>query len=163
MHITFERATAADAEALVRVQIAAFHHDAVLYPGVEIGGPPGYDSPEHMLKKIDNDECYKILDAGQIIGVIVVFDEDYGHFHLDLIAIDPAHQDRHIGTQAIRFIERTYQATRWTLDTPIWATRNQHFYEKLGYVKVGEEVLPDITLISYEKRTAAIWSPEATP
>ena len=59
MNITFERATVADAEALVTVQIAAFHHDAV---------------------------------------------------------------------------------------------RNQHFYEKLGYVKVKEETFPGITLIGYEKR-----------
>jgi hypothetical protein len=35
MNIAFEHATIADAEALVAVQIAAFHHDAVLYPGVE--------------------------------------------------------------------------------------------------------------------------------
>jgi ribosomal protein S18 acetylase RimI-like enzyme len=150
--ITFERARAADAEALVSAQIAAFHHDSVLYPGVEIGGPPGYDSVEHMLAKIGEDECYAIVCAGQIIGGIVVFDLGDGHFHLDLIAIDPAYQNRGIGTQAIRFIEQAYPATKWSLDTPAWAVRNQHFYEKFGFVKVGEEAFPDITLFQYEKR-----------
>jgi hypothetical protein len=72
MNITFERATAADAQALVRAQVAAFHNDAVLYPGVEIGGPPGYDSVDSMLKKILEDESYKIVYAEQIIGGMVV-------------------------------------------------------------------------------------------
>ena len=71
--------------------------------------------------------------------------------HLDLIYIDPAYHNLGIGTQAIQFLERTHPAERWTLHTPIWAVRNQHFYEKFGYVKVGEEVYPDITLIAYEK------------
>ena len=52
MNISIERATPADVENLVKAQIAAFHHDSVMYPGVEIGGPPGYDSVEQMREKI---------------------------------------------------------------------------------------------------------------
>ena len=63
----------------------------------------------------------------------------------------PAHHDRGIGTQAMHFIEAHLPATRWTLDTPIWAIRNIHFYEKLDYVKVGKIEEDDITLIMYEK------------
>jgi len=40
------------------------------------------------------------------------------------------------------------------LDTPVYATRNQHFYERLGFVRTGETVFPDITLIHYEHRRA---------
>ena len=152
MNVTIERATAVDAEALVQSQIAAFHHDSLIYPGVEIGGPPGYDSIENMLAKIQEDDCYKIMVDGQIVGGIVVFGKGQGHFHLDLIYIDPDYHNRGIGTQAMQFLERHYAATKWTLDTPDWATRNHHFYEKFGYVKVGEDVLDDITLIAYEKR-----------
>jgi ribosomal protein S18 acetylase RimI-like enzyme len=153
VNITFERATPADAEALVTVQIAAFHDDARLYPGVEIGGPPGYDSIDVMLQKIHEVEVYKIVYEWQIIGGIIVFDDGEGIFHLDVIAIDPAYHNRGIGTQAMQFIERTYIATKWTLDTPTYAMRNQHFYEKFGYMKVGERAEDDnITLIAYEKR-----------
>jgi GNAT superfamily N-acetyltransferase len=153
MNLTFERATAADAAALVVVQIAAFHHDAVLYPGVQIGGPPGYDSLEDMHRKMAEGQCYKMVDAGRIIGGIVVFDMGEGRVHVGLIFMDPAYHNRGIGTRAMQFLEQTYPAAiLWTLDTPTWAIRNQHFYEKLGYTKVGEEVLPDITLIQYEKR-----------
>ena len=154
MSITFERATPADAEALVRLQIAAFHHDAVMYPGVEIGGPPGYDSVDNLLQKMQEDECYKIVVDGQIVGGFVVFNMGQGHLHLDVIYIDPDYHNRGIGTRAMEFIEQTYAATKWSLNTPTYALRNQHFYEKFGYVKVGEEPEDDldITLIIYEKR-----------
>jgi ribosomal protein S18 acetylase RimI-like enzyme len=152
MNANFEQATPADAEDLVKVQIAAFHDDARLHPGVEIGGPDGYDSVEAMLAKIARGECHKVSLDGEIIGAITVIDQDAGHFHLDVLAIDPAHHNTGFGTQAMAFIERTFPATVWTLDTPTFATRNQHFYERLGFVRVGETVFTDITLIQYEKR-----------
>ena len=74
---------------------------------------------------------------GKVIGAITVIDHDEGHFHLDVLAIDPAHHNKGIGTQAMGFIERTFPATVWTLETPTFATRNQHFYERLGFVRVG--------------------------
>lgn len=154
MNVSIERAAADDAPALVQAQIAAFHHDSVLYPGVEIGGPPGYDSAAEMLRLMQEGECYKILDAGQCIGGMVIFDMGNEHFHLGVIFLAPAYQNRGIGTQALRFIEQTYAASRWTLDTPVWAVRNRHFYEKFGYVQVGEHTDGDTPLIVYEKRSA---------
>ena len=152
MNISIERATPQDAEALVRVQVAAFHNDALLYPGVEVGGPPGYDSVESALRKIAEADCYRIVHDGQIIGGVVVFPMGHGHFHLDLLYLDPAWHNRGIGTQAMRFLEQAYAATKWTLDTPDWAVRNRHFYKKFGYVQVGETREDDITLIAYEKQ-----------
>jgi ribosomal protein S18 acetylase RimI-like enzyme len=152
MNVDFEQATPDDAEDLVKVQVAAFHDDARLYPGVEIGGPPGYDSVEAMLATIAKGECHKVSLDGEIIGAITVVDQGEGHFHLDVLAIDPAHHNRGLGTQAMGFIERAFPAHVWTLETPTFATRNQHFYERLGFVRVGERVSPGITLIQYEKR-----------
>lgn len=152
MNAVIERATAADAETLVRIQIAAFHHDAEIYPGVEIGGPPGYDSVAKMLEKIQQDECYKIMDMERCIGGLVVFVMGEEHYHLDVIFLDPAYHHRGIGTQAIQFIEAMYPANLWTLDTPQWAVRNHHFYEKLGYAKVGTHEHDGTPLIAYEKR-----------
>jgi ribosomal protein S18 acetylase RimI-like enzyme len=154
MNVSIERATAADAHDLVRVQIAAFHHDSVLYPGIEPGGPPGYDSVEHMLENIRLYDCYTIAADGRCIGGMVAFRKEPDHYHLDLIFIDPACHDRGIGTQAMQFIEAAHPAALWTLDTPQYAVRNQHFYEKLGYVNVREYLEGDFPLIAYEKRVA---------
>ena len=151
MNITFEHPTIADAEALVKLQILAFHDDARLYPGVMIGGPPGYDSVEAMINELGKHYCYKIICDGQIIGGMTVFDEGQGHFHLDKIYLHPDYHNRGIGAQAMHFIEERYPSTKWTLDTPLYAVRNHHFYEKLGYVRVGEIEADSITLVSYEK------------
>jgi GNAT superfamily N-acetyltransferase len=150
--LLIQNATTNDAAALVAVQVAAFHHDSEIYPGIAMGGPPGYDSVAVMRQKIEQDESYIIRHKGQCIGGLVVLDQGAGHYHLDVIFIDPAYHSRGIGTQAMQFIEQTYPARRWTLDTPQWATRNQHFYEKLGYVPVGTHADDDTPLIAYEKR-----------
>lgn len=136
----------------MQAQIAAFHHDSVMYPGVEIGGPPGYDSVEQMREKIEQDETYKIVHEGRCIGGIVVFAKGQGHYHLDVIFIEPTWHNRGIGSQAMEFLERMYPARLWTLDTPTYALRNQHFYEKFGYMKVAEHEIEGTPLFAYEKR-----------
>jgi GNAT superfamily N-acetyltransferase len=94
------------------------------------------------------------VSEGQIIGGIVVFDYGEGHYHLDLIFIDPDYHNRGIGTQAMHFIQRTYPtAKKWSLDTPLYAVRNHHFYEKFGYVRVKEETVNGFSLVCYEKQT----------
>lgn len=152
MNIRFERATPNDAEALVKAEVAAFHHDTVLY-SVPLGGPPGYDSVENALQKMAEHDCYCIVYEGEIVGGIVVMNFGEGHFHLDLLYIDPEYHNRGIGTQAMEFITENYTASIWTLDTPIWAVRNRHFYEKFGFVNVKETEYEDITLITYQKLT----------
>jgi GNAT superfamily N-acetyltransferase len=150
MNVLFERAADADAEALVAVQIAAFHSNAPIF-GIELSGPPGYDSPGHARSLMQQHSYYKIVADGQIIGGIVVCDQGEGHFLLDLLYIDPRFHKLGIGTRAMQFIEQTFPAKKWSLDTPAWAIRNQHFYEKRGYVKVSEEKFPGITMFAYEK------------
>jgi ribosomal protein S18 acetylase RimI-like enzyme len=152
MDIVFEKMSAADAQTLLDIQIRAFHQDTIDY-GVEEGGPPDYDSLEHMLKDIEKYYSYKILADGKIVGGIVVWNYGEGHYHLDKIYIDPAYHNQGIGTKAMNFLEASYPATKWTLDTPAYALRNQHFYEKFGYLKVGEHEEADgFILFAYEKK-----------
>ena len=84
-------------------------------------------------------QYFKILDGDAIIGGIIVVPLPGQHHELGRIYLLPEYQNRGIGTRAMQFIEHTFPAaTRWTLDTPCWAIRNHHFYEKLGYVQIGE-------------------------
>ncbi|GAB4509681.1 MAG: hypothetical protein OHK0046_05110 [Anaerolineae bacterium] len=139
---------------MVQVQIAAFHYDSVLYPEIELGGPPGYDSVDVMLEKIAQHECYTFVNDDEIIGGAVIFVKGSGHYHLDLIFIHPQYHGQSIGTGAMRFLEGRYPATKWTLDTPQWAVRNRHFYEKLGYVIVAEYEDDGFPMVAYEKLLA---------
>jgi len=153
MMLEFQRAALADAPALVQAQVAAFHHDSVLYSGVEVGGPPGYESVEVMQAKIMRDDAFSIWLDGQIVGGMVIYDQGSGHYHLDVIFIHPDYHNRGIGSQALRFLDITYPAARlWTLNTPAWAIRNQHFYEKFGFVKVSESEWEGIPLFDYARR-----------
>jgi GNAT superfamily N-acetyltransferase len=151
MEIKFIPATLADAEALLDVQIRSFHDDARIYPELEPGGPPGYDSLEALQKLILERPFYKIVQAGRIIGEIILEDMGEGHYYLDTLVVDPDYHNQGVGTQAMHFLEATYPARKWTLYTPIYSTRNHHFYEKFGYVKVGESHDGNVALILYEK------------
>lgn len=153
MNISIERAVPDDAEALTALQIAAFDDDYRLYPDDADGGPPGYDDVNATIKKITEDETYKIIVDGVIVGGAGVWLYSADHAHLDIMYVHPDYHGKGIGSKALEFLEATYPAKLWDLHTPVYATRNQHFYEKFGYVNVGEVTEPDgFRLIHYEKR-----------
>ena len=152
--ITLKLAAPQDADALAAIQTRTFDHDSRQHGRGERGGPPGYDSAAWQRRMMRKAAYYKILEDGQIIGGAIVFDNGGGHIYLGRIYIDPDYQNRGIGAQAMRLIEQAYpSARRWTLETPLWALRNQHFYERQGYVKVGEQRVEgeDQADVVYEK------------
>lgn len=151
MSVTIERAKPEDAEAIVPLQIAAFHHDAVMYPGVKEDGPPGYDSVDYVRRMIEEEDYYTIKYDGALVGAMSVFAKGEGHWHLDVIFVAPEYHGLGIGSRAMEFLFDRYQAPKWTLDTPTYAIRNQHFYEKFGFVITGEFPADGITLYSYER------------
>ncbi len=133
------RARPEDAEVLAQVSKRAFDDDvSVGAPGP--GGPPGYDLPGWQATMMRRAEAYyKLVREGQIVGGAIVFRPGPGHYHLGRIFVEPALHRRGIGTQACELLWREYPlARRWTLETPAWNRRTQAFYEKLGFVRVGE-------------------------
>lgn len=150
--IIFAIATPDDAPALTAIQKRTFDDDSRLYAGQPVGGPPGYDSIEWQIRIMRQAVYYKILAGERIIGGLIVFNLGDGHYELGRIYIDPDYQNQGIGTLALRFVEHTYpQARIWTLDTPDWAYRNHHFYEKMGYVRVREGDGCGVRLFFYQK------------
>jgi len=137
--IKFEKAKSADAKGLALASWKAFDND-IHYGAPGKGGPPGYKSEKWQSKIIRMGKYYKIVDDYRIIGGIIVFDKGKGHYDLGRIFLHPDFQNQGIGAQAIEFMEKTFpQATRWTLGTPLWNKRTQHFYERMGYVKIGAD------------------------
>lgn len=137
--IRIEKARSEDSKVLALASWRAFDND-VNYGAPGVGGPPGYKSDRWQSKMIRIGKYYKILADTRIIGGFIVFDQGFGHFELGRIFIEPEYQNQGIGTQAIEFMEKTFpQVRRWTLGTPRWNLRTQHFYEKIGYVRVGIE------------------------
>jgi GNAT superfamily N-acetyltransferase len=129
---------------LTEVMIRSFDDDAQKHPGEERGGPPGYDNGEFFREWLfgyDESIGYKVVAIDQVIGAIIVWVFELGKNILGTIFVDPEYQDRGVGTQIWQFIEASYPETMsWQLETPEWATKNHHFYEKkCGFTKVGEK------------------------
>jgi len=147
----------ADVPELTTVMTRAFDAEAQRHLGVERGGPEGYDDGEFFRKWLfgyRESVGYKIVSGGQLIGAFILWIRRGGHYRLGTIFVDPAHQDRGVGTRAWQFIEATYpEARTWRLETPVWATKNHHFYEnKCGFQRAGSS--PDGDSVIYKKR---IW------
>jgi len=153
--IRIEPAAESDAETLAAVSRRAFEHD-VNYGAPGPCGPPGYDSPTWQRRAMKDGSYYKILEADQIVGGFVLFRRRDGSLEFGRAFLEPERQNRGIGAELLRFAEGVFPETkRLVLDTPSWNLRNQHFYEKGGYVKTGEiEAGEGFPLFQYEKRLA---------
>jgi len=141
--LRFEEIVEADLPELTAVMTRAFDDDAQKHLGKERGGPPGYDNGDFFRKWLlgyEESVGYKIIAGDSIIGGMIVWILEGGDNVLGTVFVDPAYQDRGVGTRAWQFVETRYpEARSWRLDTPNWATKNHYFYEKkCGFHKVDE-------------------------
>ena len=136
-----------DIPGLTRAMSRAFDDDARKYLGRDKGGPKGYDNGDFFRKWLFSyDECegYKIVANGEIVGGTLVWLAKDNNNIWGNVFVDPAWQNKGVGTRAWEFIERCYPAARsWTLNTPGYATGNHKFYEKLGFERIREEDTTD--------------------
>lgn len=137
--IRLQKAAARDAATLAEISKRAFDSDVVCgAPGP--GGPPGYDSAPWQREMMKRGDYTKILLGERIVGGLIVFRKAPREYELGRIFIDPEVQQQGIGMQAMALMEAAYPlAKRWTLDTPVWNTRTNRFYPKMGYIKTGEQ------------------------
>lgn len=141
-----------DFEELARTSKLAFDDD-VNHGARSAGGPFGYDSPVWFLRaELWGARLYKIVKGGTIIGGIVIEPDPLHNrrtWYLSRLWIVPEYQNRGIGKQAEAFVESAIPAARlWRLETPAYNKRNQHFYERLGYRRVGTRA----GMVLYDKR-----------
>ncbi|MBD3183208.1 GNAT family N-acetyltransferase [Candidatus Poribacteria bacterium] len=137
--IIFKKAKPQDAKGLAFASWKAFDND-INYGAKGKGGPPGYKSEKWQSRMMRLGKYYKIMYEFRIIGGFIVFEKKNSHFELGRIFIHPDYQNQGIGARAIEFMEKEFpQARRWTLGTPRWNKHAQHFYEKMGFVKIGNE------------------------
>lgn len=116
----------------------AFDYDYQLYHGPDShGGPPGYDDGQLLERIKDNSqlENFVITEAGTLIGFLSV---ELAERHLWYFCIDPQKINKGYGTKAWQLFEEMFGAEDWQVETPEYSLRNHHFYEKLGFKKVGE-------------------------
>ena len=145
--VRLELATLEDAGPLTVIQGRAFHDDIRFIPPDDwqrlleaedpSQGPPGVTDIEWMLRVIQHPAitCYKVLLGDRLVGGVVVADaHKFADENFWRIFIEPVYQNRGVGTEAFRQIYRLHpDVEAWRLGTPEWATRNHHFYERVGF------------------------------
>lgn len=148
MNITFNKATICDIEKSIEIQNQSFYNDFLKY-----GSCPSYQrTPERMKEIIENEIVYLIFYDHILVGCVIVKRPDGNEWHISSLGIIPAYQNLGIGQQTILFLEKEFPTAKyWTLDTPADKPQNHHFYEKMGYQKVGEETYHNFRLFLYEK------------
>ena len=135
MKTVLERAKVEDAEKLKAICVLAFISDYEQYGSY----PPGIESLAWHQTEIEKGHYYKILYNGALAGGICVIPSANKQIEIKYFFISNDFQNKRIGSSIMDLIEEKYHsATTWTLVTPYKAFRNHHFYEKFGYVKVGE-------------------------
>lgn len=135
MTIWIRPASKINAELLTRIQVEAFANEVKQYDFA----PPGYDSVDFQIESIKKFRYFEILSETKVIGGIIVKQIDRKTCYILRIFISPKWQNTGAGTTAMQLIENEFpKAKKWQLDTPYLSFQNHHFYEKLGYRKIGE-------------------------
>lgn len=137
---------------LLEIQKEAFEEDLKRYRDHD--NSPVNEPIERLLKKTELYLHYTILLGDEIIGGIDIRDIKANRYRLNRIFLSNQYQNKGLGTRIMQLIESDFPlAEEWRLDTPHLNTRNHHFYEKLGYKKVGEHRVTDsLVLIDYVKK-----------
>jgi GNAT superfamily N-acetyltransferase len=143
MKIQFIPIKEKDVAALIEPMKNAFDDDAKRFNSSETGGPPGYDDGSFLsdwaIKNKDS-ISYKIIVDDKSIGAFILWWNKDGESILGNVFIDPVFQGKGLGKKTWNFIEKNFPTKCWVLDTPTWAIRNHHFYEKVcGFIKTGIE------------------------
>ena len=147
MSLQFMKAGTSDALVLAGISRQAFNSD-VKAGAASSGGPPGYQSVPFHVRMARMNHLFKLVDEnGVILGGAILFCQG-GTLNVGRIFIDPQHFRKGYGLLMMREIENLYPDVRLiTLDTPVWNTRTNAFYTRLGYT----EVKRDTDMVYYSK------------
>ena len=147
MDLKFMKAGTADALVLNSISRQAFDSDTEV-GAASRGGPPGYQSVSFYIRMARMNHLFKLVDGnGVILGGAILFQKG-DTLNVGRIFIDPQHFRKGYGIFMMREIEAMYQDVKvFTLDTPVWNTRTNTFYTRLGY----SEVKRDTDFVYYSK------------
>ncbi len=137
--LRFTKAGTSDALVLTGISRQAFNSDAEA-GAASAGGPPGYQSVPFHVRMARMNHLFKLVDGnGVIIGGSILFRRG-DTLNIGRVFVDPQHFRKGYGLLMMREIENLFPDVRaFTLDTPVWNTRTNAFYTKLGYSEEKRE------------------------
>ena len=146
MTLQFMKAGTSDALVLNAISRLAFDSDTEV-GAPSAGGPPGYMSLKYHMKMAKSGHLFKLTENGLILGGAVLF-RNGDTLNIGRIFIDPQHFRKGYGILMMQEIEALFPDVKvFVLDTPVWNTRTNAFYTRLGY----SEVKRDTDFVYYSK------------
>jgi GNAT superfamily N-acetyltransferase len=151
MDLMIKRSGLNDVDRLLTIQKQAFAEDYQLYEDHQT--TPVNETKEKLIINIKHAIHYTIWFNHVIIGGIDIRKKEHTLL-LDKLFLANEYQNKGIGSKIMKLIEAEFPVIKvWRLYTPYLNTKNHHFYEKLGYKKIGEIQLTEkLLLFKYEKR-----------
>ena len=138
MTLQFMKAGTSDALVLNAISRLAFDSDTEV-GAPSAGGPPGYMSLKYHMKMAKSGHLFKLTENGLIVGGAILFRNEDA-LNIGRIFIDPQHFRKGYGTCMMREIEALFPDVKvFVLDTPVWNTRTNAFYTRLGYSEVKRD------------------------
>ena len=135
MTLQFMKAGTSDALVLNAISRLAFDSDTEV-GAPSAGGPPGYMSLKYHMKMAKSGHLFKLTENGLILGGAILFRRG-GTLNIGRIFIDPQHFRKGYGILMMQEIEALFPDVKvFVLDTPVWNTRTNAFYTRLGYSEV---------------------------
>ena len=143
MTLRFMKAGTADAPVLTGISRQAFNSDTGA-GAASSGGPPGYQSVPFHVRMARMNCLFKLADEnGVIYGGAILFRKG-DTLNIGRVFIDPRHFRKGYGILMMREIEAMFPDVKtFTLDTPVWNTRTNTFYTRLGYSEVKKNADSD--------------------
>jgi GNAT superfamily N-acetyltransferase len=149
--IELVKAREESAARLADISRRAFNSDVDCGAPAAEGGPPGYDSPAAQVRFMRSCDYYEIHCDADLVGAVMVLKQRDRAYECCGLFIDPDYHNRGIATRAFDLLWELYaDAKLWTVGTPAWNERTNHFYPKLGFAKVRTDGKDGVI---FEKRT----------
>lgn len=152
--ISLRKATIEDAQELYEIQKQVF---LPLYKKYEDHQTtPALQSFERFQERLHQGIFYKIVVNGDLAGSVHVYKKSSQIMRLHMINILESFQGKGVAQKVMTRLEMIYpEVTSWELDTILQEEKNCYLYEKMGYVRTGEQkkINDNMTIVSYEKHS----------
>ncbi len=148
--MVIEDAAQQDAEAILSLQRLAYQSEAALYDDPML--PPLCQTLAELRAEFATHRFLKAVEDDQIVGSVraLLLDRTC---HIGRLMVDPAWQNRGIGTALMQHVEHLFPTVqRFELFTGSRSEQNIRLYHKLGYAMYKTQRLSEqVTLVYLEK------------
>ncbi|GGB07499.1 GNAT family N-acetyltransferase [Macrococcus hajekii] len=148
------RANVDDTEQIWKMQLESFQ--SLLDEYQDYHTSPANENIELVRRRLEQPFTYYyfVSEEETIVGAVRVVDKKGGERkRISPIFILPQYRGRGIAQKAIKVAEQLHGSEHWFLETILEEAGNCYLYEKMGYVRNGEErrVNDKMTLVDYIK------------